>query len=304
MNFMATGSIYSYTQNLKLAQNWKIKKSNGNYLQKNSSASTDSANNTVNPELEQFRKQLDQFQQQSNPDLLTLYSKLSSGKKLSSEELAYLREHDPTSYQKAKEMEADRENYKRELKQCRTKEDVERLRTNRMAACFAVASSISHNPNIPKLTKMHLMAAECAKVQAIDEETKHFKASLNYAHMPTDAEKNEEDKKKLEALRGEAGGAQTEKSQEETQTEQTEASERPDQKPAKSDALNPQTNTGCQTDAKKEAPQMTETAKEQPAASQSVSKTDASYHTSYGREVYRQEAETFRLSFDKRRKRT
>lgn len=352
MNFMATGSIYSYTQNLKLAQRWKIKKNNGNYLQKNSSASTDEGSDpAVHSELELFRSQLDQFQQQTKPDLLTLYSKLSSGKKLSAEELAYLREHDPTSYQKAKEMEADRENYKRELRQCRTKEDVERLRTNRIAACFAAASSISHNSHLPKLTKMHLMAAECAKVQAIDEETRLFKASLGYAHMPTDAEQNEENKKKLEALRGEVEETHPEKAQEEKSTSGTDASAQPEKESttakASKDLINADkaaqpekepntaktsskdlTNADEAAQPKKEPTtakaskdlteadkaaqpehtnQKTESAADEPVCirqKQSFPKAVSPYHTAYGRELYKKEAETSAFPSQKRRKKT
>lgn len=290
MNFMTTGSIYSYTQTLKLTQKWNIKKSNGNYFQKTASVQADRVDSAVCSEFEQLQKQLEQLQDQSKPDLMTLHSKLSSGKKLSAEELAYLREHDPISYQKAKQMEAERENYKRELKQCKTKEEVERLRTNRIAGCFAVAISISHNAAIPKLTKMSLMAAECAKVQAIDEETRAFKASLPYAHMPTDAEKNEEDKKRLEALQGESEEAQTKKAQKDTPDHLTEASKHP-------------------------VPKL-----ETPEASENQAKADESsitirqgfdfpkavtpYHTAYGREIYKQEAKTSVFLSQKRQKKT
>lgn len=329
MNFMATGSIYSYTQNLKLAQKWKIKKSNGNYLQNNSSVSTDNRSDpAVHSELELFRSQLDQFQQQTKPDLLTLYSKLSSGKKLSAQELAYLQEHDPTAYQKAKEMEADRENYKRELRQCRTKEDVERLRTNRIAACFAAASSISHNSHLPKLTKMHLMAAECAKVQAIDEETRLFKASSGYAHMPTDAEQNEENKKKQEALRGESEKTNLEKAEEEKQTSGTDASAQPEKESTTAKAFKDLTEADKAAQPEKEpntaktfkdltkadkaaqpehTDRKTESAADKPAnmrQKHSFPTASTLYHTAYGREIYKKEAETSAFPSQKRRKKT
>lgn len=267
MNFMTTGSIYSYTRNLKLSQKWNIKKQNGNFLQKDSSGQS---SNAAVSEFEQYREQIEQFQKQNNPDLSTLYSKLRSGKKLSAEELNYLRDNDPVSYQQAKEMDAERESYKRELKQCKTKEDVERLRTNRLAACFAAATSISHNSNIPKLTKMQLMAAECAKAQALEEETRAFKATLNYAHMPTDAEKKEAEKEKTDALKGDTKERMPEKLQKEENIPE-DSYTKTDDSPNDDDAP---TFTKTDMDFNR---LKTETSAVQ-------------YHTSYGREVYKQEA--------------
>lgn len=295
MNFMTTGSIYSYTQTLKLSQTWNIKKNNGNYLQKDSSIhANNTEDNAAISEFDQYREQLEQLQQQNNPDLLTLYSKLHGGKKLSAEELNYLRDHDPSSYQQAKEMEAERESYKRELKQCRTKEDVERLRTNRIAARFAVANSISHNSNIPKLTKMQLMAAECAKIQAIDEETRTFKTSLAYTHMPTDAEQKEAYKEKMDELRGDTEHKTPKKSEEASENDsvqiksKSEAYSQPEQP---QDAQNPKASSEKAPVLAPQASKISDTLiHSEKTFDSNYRKTDASaipYHTAYGREIYK-----------------
>lgn len=203
MSFLMAGSIYSYTQNLKMSQKWSMKKENGNYLQKQSAASSKQTKSVEVSEFEQYKEQLEQIREQNDPEKTNVYTKLNSGKKLSAQEMEYLRNHDPMSYQKAKEMEAERESYKRELKNCKTKEDVERLHTTRLSVRFAVANSISSNPNISKSIKAGLMAQELAKAQALDEETREFKKSLQYRDMPTDAEKKEEYKEKMDALKGE-----------------------------------------------------------------------------------------------------
>lgn len=312
MNFMMTGSIYSYTQNLKLSKKWDIKKTNGNYLQKSDSKQTGNTNSSIYSEFEQYREQLEQIQKQNDPDRVSLYAKLQTGKKLSAQEMDYLRTNDPVSYQKAKEIEAERESYKQELKRCRTKEDVERLRTTHVAMRLAVANSISHNANIPKLTKMQLMVAEYAKVKGLEEETRIFKASQNYAHMPTDAEQRQAEKEKLDALTGRNDDTEKTEETDERVSNTDETPSEPPVQPDRTDEDKEREETVNPGDLKTSAPKHTE----QPAhtsrkaehtehhqshrtfsheTQEHTLKKEASaiqYHASYGREIYKQEIDT------------
>lgn len=285
MSFLMAGSIYSYTQNLKLSQKWNMKKENGNYLQKQSNSSKQTENAQVS-EFEQYREQLEQIREQNDPEKTNVYTKLNSGKKLSAQEMEYLRNHDPMSYQKAKEMEAERESYKRELKNCKTKEDVERLRTSRLAVRFAVANSISSNANIPKSVKAGLMAQELAKAQALDEETREFKKSLQYRAMPTDAEKKEEYEEKMDEIKGEM----------EVEREQLEKQEK-DKKNVESEAESDfKIETDSESGETKEVKEsidlhkdtFTDIEKEMDVRSLKTKASTVEYRSSYGRKVYKQ----------------
>ena len=188
------GSISEYTRSLKLSARWQMKKDNRTYTEKSS---------LVSDEFEMYREQLEKAREDSNPTKAAIYQKLACGNELTAEEEAYLKEHDMMAYQKYKELRTEQENYERELKKCKTKEDVERLQTVHLGTRFAAANSIANNPNIPKAQKMGLLMQENAKAKAIAEATRKFKDSLTYDRLPTDEEKRQEEEEKLEELQGE-----------------------------------------------------------------------------------------------------
>lgn len=53
-----------------------------------------------------------------------ILAKIESGKKLSSQELAYLRANDPRAYQKARRMEQKRQWLEQQMKKCKSKQEV------------------------------------------------------------------------------------------------------------------------------------------------------------------------------------
>ncbi len=190
MDFAMIGSAGAYVRYMKLSWKWEQKKESGSYTQKQ---------DEVQSEHEFYQQQLDELQKENDPEKQAVYAKLYSGKQLSSEELEYLRKNDPAGYLKAKEIEAERTRAKKEMEECKTKEDVERVRTVRLSVRMAYVNSISNNPNIPASKKMELLMHENAKTKASEEVIRKFKESLSYSQLPTDAEKLEEEKQAKEA---------------------------------------------------------------------------------------------------------
>ena len=134
---------------------------------------------------------LDKLSRRASFEKETVLAKLKSGQSLSGSELEHLRQTDPASYQKAKQLEAERAAYERQLKQCKTKEDVERLRMSKLSSSMAAVSAIANNPNIPEEKKLEMLDQERMRVNAINNETNEFVKSTEYAKLPTDAERNE-----------------------------------------------------------------------------------------------------------------
>lgn len=64
-----------------------------------------------------------------------IVSKLDFGKKLTQEELEYLRENDPQLYAKAVKIALERAQYERQLKRCKTKEEARKLHLSTTAIC-------------------------------------------------------------------------------------------------------------------------------------------------------------------------
>ncbi|MCI8663355.1 MAG: hypothetical protein HFG69_08920 [Hungatella sp.] len=194
MGIAIIGSVSQYTRTMKMTMDWKQKKESGNYTKKSDEKTS---------ELDHYRRQLEEIRENAKEDKSAIYMKLKNGKKLTAEELEYLRDHDPEAYKEAKEIEAEQKRYEEELKRCKTKEDVDALKMTYLSSKMAVAKEIANNPNIPKGAKMQLLLKENAKIKAAQEAELRFKSSSQYANLPTAEEKAEETEEKRAELRGE-----------------------------------------------------------------------------------------------------
>lgn len=125
--------------------------------------------------------------------------KLNSGQKLTAEEKEYLRKNNPEAYQHVKNLEAEQENYERELKKCQTKDEVERVKMLHTAASLSAVNNIMNNPNIPENKKFELVMREHQKNSALQESTREFVESGRYAKLPTEAERLKAEKDLKEA---------------------------------------------------------------------------------------------------------
>lgn len=184
MNFFAVGNLNKYTKNMKMQTKWKQKKESANFAPEEHKTELQRKN-------DQFKKSY--MEQKANDDnnktLSDIYTKINTGAKLTSEEMQYLQSKDPMAYQRLKSIEAEKSGYDKELKQCKTKDDVKRLRVTKLYSSLAAMNSVSNNPNIPEGTKMGIAAAENAKITEFDKAVEKFIKSGDYNRLPTDAEK-------------------------------------------------------------------------------------------------------------------
>lgn len=196
MNFFTLQNIDTYTKNMEMQMKWQKKKSSSDFTADGSTGISD----PVREQAEQIR--------QANADGSSNLSaqitlKLNSGKKLTSEEMEYLRKNDPQTYQRVKSIEAEQENYEKELKKCRTKEEVQRVQMAHTAASLNAVNSIKNNPVIPEEKKFELIMQEHRKNAALQESTRDFVDSGKYAKLPTEAEKAKAEKDLKEAKEAE-----------------------------------------------------------------------------------------------------
>ena len=138
MDFTMIGTVGSYIKqkNLNFAANYKIKTGqrvtdmNGN-LQFSKSSMFDRL-------LEANKKSVGEV---DAARISSIKQKLMNGKKLSSEELGYLREKDPKLYKKAKHADDAREELKAELKKAKTKQEARQAVTQAMVKASAEAGA-------------------------------------------------------------------------------------------------------------------------------------------------------------------
>lgn len=127
-----------------------------------------------------------------------LYTKLKTGGTLTEEEIAYLKEHDPEALAEYEKAQTEKKAYENALKNCRTKEDVQRLKLNRMGSFAAQAKEIASNPYIPKDKKVVLMQRLNNEVCMIRDAHQAFEKSRAYEELPEEQELRREAQRNLQ----------------------------------------------------------------------------------------------------------
>ena len=138
MDFTTIGTVGSYIKqkNLNFAANYKLK--TGQRV-------TDANGNLQFAKSNMFDQML-KAQKKSTSEIdaakiSSIKQKLMNGKKLSTEEMGYLKEKDPKLYKKAKHAEEAREELKSELKKAKTKQEARQAVTQAMIKASAEASA-------------------------------------------------------------------------------------------------------------------------------------------------------------------
>ncbi|MEY8337779.1 hypothetical protein AALB16_07060 [Lachnospiraceae bacterium 62-35] len=208
MDFMSIQSIGSYTKTLKLQMKWEKKKQSGEFTassMKPIGGAGDGQSGIVGSDSDT----------KGDEKLKAIQQKLYSGKKLSQAELEYLQQKDPIAYQRAKIVAQEQASYEKELKRCRTKEEVQRLKLSRAAASLAAVNEVKNNPNIKGGEKLKAILFEQQKMAAVEKATNKFVKSGKYAQLPTEAEKIKAEKDMKEAEEAEREEAKASKKEEE-----------------------------------------------------------------------------------------
>lgn len=215
MDFSVMQSIGKYTKNMEMQMKWKRKKANSDFTADGSTKLSDS----IARQAEEIRKSQADGSSKLSAQIRT---KLATGKKLTQEEMDYLQKHDPQTYQKAKSIEEEQKSYEEELKRCRTKEDVQRVKMNHTAASLSTVNNVKNNPAIPEGAKLGIMWQELMKSRALEETLGEFVKSGRYAQLPTEAEKAEAEKTLKEAKEAELGMEDSAESNEKTDNDEKE----------------------------------------------------------------------------------
>lgn len=215
MDFSVMQSIGKYTKNMEMQMKWKQRKANNDFTADGSTTLSDS----IARQAEEIRKSQADGSSKLSAQIRT---KLAAGKKLTQEEMDYLQKNDPQTYQKAKAIEEEQKCYEEELKRCRTKEDVQRVKMNHTVASLSTVNNVKNNPAIPEGAKLGIMWQELMKTKALEETMGEFVKSGRYAQLPTEAEKAEAEKELKEAKEAELGMEDSVESTEKTDNDEKE----------------------------------------------------------------------------------
>lgn len=181
-----SGTVRSAGKLMQLDNKWQQKKAEGKIFAKE-----------LTPEerlLNHFQEQLEDMKK--NKEMNDISNKVMSGDTLTFEEIEYVKKNNPQLYKTYMEVRAEREAYKKDLEKCKTKEDVDRLKLNKMSSYLSEAKSITNNPNIPKGQKLALIQKILMKATNVQDVHMKFVESGKYASLPTEQELAEEAKEK------------------------------------------------------------------------------------------------------------
>lgn len=212
--FTMAGTIKRSVRMAALDQKWQQKKNSFGQDKKKLTEMT-----AEERQLQDFREQAEQMrksQKHANID-----AKLAAGEELTPEEIEYLRQNNPQALKDYEDTQKERESYKRALRNCRTKEEVERLKYTKMGQFMAEAKKISCNACIPKGKKVALLKRILQQATAVEDEHKEFLKTSRYASLPTEEEAREAEKEQREAET--TGADETENTEEVKDTEAEDA---------------------------------------------------------------------------------
>lgn len=185
-----SGTIASTVQLQMLNNKWMQKKESGNVLSKQelNERSTWTSEQFM---IADFQDQLEHNREVEKRQKID--NKILSGGSLSPEEISYLEKNDPVALKKYRETKEEKESYKEKLRHCKTKEEVDRVKLQKLGELESSLSSIVNDPAIPKSAKLAKAQEILAKTNNIEAAHLEFVKSADYQSMPTDEEKKEQD---------------------------------------------------------------------------------------------------------------
>lgn len=133
-------------------------------------------------QIQQYQQDLEEMRK--NRWIAALMKKLEAGEPLTEEEREYLERNNPQALKEYEDIKRERAAYKEELKKCKSKEEAEQLKMNKMNEYLSAAKAIDSNPNIPKAAKVGLMERLMRRLAGMEEEHAEYTKSLSYQNLP------------------------------------------------------------------------------------------------------------------------
>lgn len=252
------GTIGDYTKTMKLQTQWNLKKQSGDLT---------SHQKSLNDWLQPSDADSPIGDKASHDKMRSIYAKIDAGKKLTAEEREYLKANDPEAYSDLEANEKEQQAYERKLKQCRTKEEVQRLKMAHLGASLAKVKSVENDPAISLEKKLKIAAQEKRRCDKLEESTREFVRRGEYEKLPTDqekakAEKEEAERKSPEIENTEKSAQEAEPSaKEDVAADRSPKSEATSETQTRKPEATPKTQTGKpeKSDVQTESPELRKT---------------------------------------------
>ncbi|MDR1829328.1 MAG: hypothetical protein LBQ76_01010 [Candidatus Fibromonas sp.] len=178
MYFNGIGRITDFIKTAQFEQKWQQKKIE---ISAANSKNSDKVSAFLNPDSDWIKtKRIEDIK-----------NKMKSGRRLSHEEKEFLRIHEPKLYEKAMKIEKERDEFRRALSNCKTKEEAMRLKTSKCLELKIEADATScKTKDGGEQGDMEFIAM---RMMAIFDEFANFIKSEEYASIPNEYEEDDEE---------------------------------------------------------------------------------------------------------------
>ena len=123
--------------------------------------------------------------------------KMKTGQALNDDEMKLLEKHNPIAHQKAKQIKAEREQYRKELENCKSKEEVEELKQRQLAKFSAEMQAVQRS-SMSKGDKVKAMEFIAMRMAGTENEYQDYVAGARYKGLPDKLEKEKPASKDVE----------------------------------------------------------------------------------------------------------
>jgi hypothetical protein len=187
MDITQIGSLNTYLKQTKLKTQWNLKKETGNY-----SAHAKSLDEWLSDQEEAtqsysaYTASASDGSSNGDTKLQSIRQKIYNGSSLTTEEKDYLQKNDAATYAKVQAMEKEQKSYEAELRRCKTKDDVARVKMAHMSSALSELKAAKGDLGAVMMVN--------AKVRGIVRITQKFIQKGDYKDLPTDVEKAQAEK--------------------------------------------------------------------------------------------------------------
>lgn len=192
MDFRSISSVQSYVKTLDSKYQAEKQQKEGPAVSTDPAKKQSKLDEWIKQRQDEMKSAIEtmkRMEESTDHKLAGIQSKVYSGTSLSRAEKEYLKTKNPVLYARLEAADLEKKVYERELKRCRTKEEVQRLKLSHTASSLSAVNAGQHSAGASSEQKMALAQGELYKLKGMQDATNRFVRSGAYHSLPTEREK-------------------------------------------------------------------------------------------------------------------
>ena len=192
MDFRSISSVQSYVKTLDSKYQAEKQQEEGPAVSTDPAKKQSKLDEWIKQRQDEMKSAIEtmkRMEESTDHKLAGIQSKVYSGTSLSRAEREYLKTKNPVLYARLAAADLEKKVYERELKRCRTKEEVQRLKLSHTASSLSAVNAGQHSAGASSEQKMALAQGELYKLKGMQDATNRFVRNGAYHSLPTERER-------------------------------------------------------------------------------------------------------------------